>query len=309
MLVGIIPLSNIKSEHKNPSGFANLLVTKDMTVLQRSIEECSLVGCDIIYIFAGRFVQKYVKAKYSSYIFDIMDVTKHYSGWKTFMKHMDTKDGIQTYINSRSGHFKVIPIVFHSLSLPITMFNPVKSQLLSAFFGAYEVSDMLMSLSETLGDVRFFFSFPQTSCLLSACIHTKEAWTGLVAIRELLKGDPCKFVADGLGISDGVLAPFTSNVQQIETFRKHFFKSEAMDKLNKTVKHKEFKSLSVFKNNKPIDVGRCFTLNEWVPYCEYLNYPIKDYCLNVFYKDILNKSTGYKLYLTSSFDNVFKEMM
>ncbi len=307
MLVGIIPITNIKTDFKNPSGFYNLLLAKNLTVIQRCVEECSIVGCDIIYIFAGSIVQKYIKSKYSTYVFDIMDLTEHYSGWKGFIKQLENKDGIQSFINSKSGKFKVIPIIFHSLSLPIKLNVPLKSQILSGFFGAYEIANLFGSFSSSMGDAKFFFSFPQSSCLFSSMFLNKDGWERLKEIRTEIATKPCRFVFGESSIDDGLTIPFTCSVEQVDQFRRKFFKYDSSDSGSRTKKASDFRALSVFKNNAAIEVDNYFDFSTWKGYSDYLQ-SSSELSLNLFYKDKINKMSGYKLYLTTSFDNAFDEL-
>jgi hypothetical protein len=307
-LVGIIPAVYVKSEFKNPMGFYMSLLGKKVTIIQRCIEQCALMGADVIYIVSDLTVQNIVKYKYSTYVFDPIEVFEHYSSWATFKAHLKSSRDFQEIWQQKRERFKVIPVVFHPISLPVEMYSPSKSQVASLFLSAYEIDGFYSSMSSV--NVQYYASFPQGVFPFSFLTNSKDGWDTIYKIRKLAKSHRFKFVHDGVGVEQQKWLGFSFESKDIMKFRKSFWGGVEDDKQAGKLMNKGFSGLEIFQDNIVVKTSSYYDVSLWDQYVRYLadqkEKPDleKEVELDLFYREFANKKNNYNLFLTSTWDGV-----
>lgn len=260
-LDGIIPIFGNDSNIEMPWHNSMMPISNNFLLIDKSVYECSIMGCSTIWIVCPENMQPLIKHRVGEWVDDY------------YFQHEEQK-----YVRKKvKSTAKSIPIFYVPIRAEDKHRNCLSWSILYGSLVAYHISKNISRWS--IPD-KYFISFPHSIYDYHNTIFRER--------KNLEKFRNVKFVYKEKSIQDNLLLPFIINGLELSNIRKEFKKLSTIEMTKKSENYRDFFSLdkifSVVIFEQEFEVNFFHDVSMWENYVNFLRS-----------QDVIEKPKDYKI--------------
>jgi hypothetical protein len=256
-IAGIVPVSKVNTDINLVLHPSMLPLQNDFYAIQRSIAECSYMGCKTIWVVCDESVAPLIKKVCGDFV---LSLTQHERA---------------KFANFSSELKRHVPIFYVPLSYKHMNKKGIGVSVMDGVYASYTISD---KISKWIAPYRYYVSNPY------GVYYPKN-----VELRQLVKDNESVFMTHkGQGVLQGENLGFSFSVRQ---FKHCSYLFKRMDVKSDYTLDKVFGDAIMNENSETYEVDYYHNISTWNGYQQYMSDPIRmnndwRYCFqNAFKKD------------------------